>query len=63
MCSVVSFLTWSALPNNKKNVADVPFFLVTIDQNSCATVRPLKDWEACQGNANKVSYFNTSYDN
>ena len=38
-------------------MADVPFFLVTIDPNSRATVRLLKDWEACQSNAHKVSYF------
>jgi ubiquitin-like modifier-activating enzyme ATG7 len=44
-------------------VADVPFFLVTIDPNSRATVRPLKDWEACQSDAHKVSFSNSGYSN
>ncbi|KAK7341089.1 hypothetical protein VNO80_24013 [Phaseolus coccineus] len=39
-----------------KSTSDVPFFLVTIDQNSCATLRLLKDWEACKGNANKILF-------
>lgn len=39
-----------------KSTADVPFFLVTIDPNSRATVRPLKDWEACQSDAHKILF-------
>lgn len=44
-------------------MAGVPFFLVTIDPNSRATVRPLKDWEACQSDAHKVSFSNSGYSN
>ncbi|XP_058729496.1 ubiquitin-like modifier-activating enzyme atg7 [Vicia villosa] len=39
-----------------KLTADVPFFLVTIDPNSRATVRLLKDWEACQSDAHKILF-------
>ncbi|CAI8598239.1 unnamed protein product [Vicia faba] len=39
-----------------KSTADVPFFLVAIDPNSHATVRLLKDWEACQSNAHKILF-------
>jgi ubiquitin-like modifier-activating enzyme ATG7 len=42
-------------------VADIPFFLVTIDPNSRATVRLLKDWEACQSDDHKVSFSNSCY--
>lgn len=41
---------------SSKSTADVPFFLVTIDPNSRATVRLLKDWEACQSNAHKILF-------
>ncbi|KAJ8616464.1 hypothetical protein MRB53_035836 [Persea americana] len=34
---------------NSRLTADVPFFLVTIASNSHASIRPLKDWELCQG--------------
>lgn len=41
---------------SSKSKTDVPFFLVTIDPNSRATVRLLKDWEACQSNAHKILF-------
>ncbi|KAK7404257.1 hypothetical protein VNO78_05000 [Psophocarpus tetragonolobus] len=41
---------------SSKSTADVPFFLVTIDPNSRASVRLLKDWEACQSNAHKILF-------
>ncbi|KAK7263918.1 hypothetical protein RJT34_31517 [Clitoria ternatea] len=41
---------------SSKSTADVPFFLVTIDPNSHATVRLLKDWEACQTDAHKIVF-------
>ncbi|XP_061353295.1 ubiquitin-like modifier-activating enzyme atg7 isoform X1 [Gastrolobium bilobum] len=41
---------------SSKSTADVPFFLVTIDPNSRATVRLLKDWEACQSDALKILF-------
>ena len=34
--------------------ADVPFFLVNIAPNSHATIKHLKDWEACQEDGHKV---------
>lgn len=36
------------------NAVDVPFFLVTIASNSRASIRPLTDWELCQGDGQKV---------
>ncbi|XP_020105546.1 ubiquitin-like modifier-activating enzyme atg7 [Ananas comosus] len=36
--------------------ADIPFFLVSISSNSQANVRPLKDWEVCQGDGQKILY-------
>lgn len=34
---------------------DVPFFLVSVSSDdSKATIRHLKDWEACQGDHHKV---------
>ena len=36
-------------------MADIPFFLVSIDPHSLATIRHLSDWEACQGDNHKVS--------
>ncbi|KAK7312107.1 hypothetical protein VNO77_35705 [Canavalia gladiata] len=41
---------------SSKSTSDVPFFLVTIDPNSRATVRLLKDWEACQSNGHKILF-------
>ncbi|KAK7258209.1 hypothetical protein RIF29_32733 [Crotalaria pallida] len=41
---------------SSKSTADVPFFLVTVDSNSRATVRLLKDWEACQSDGNKILF-------
>ncbi|KAL1324715.1 hypothetical protein HN51_034869 [Arachis hypogaea] len=41
---------------NSKSTADVPFFLVTIDPQSRATVRLLKDWDACQSDAHKILF-------
>lgn len=36
------------------SAADVPFFLVSTDPNSHATVKHLKDWETCQSDGHKV---------
>ncbi|GKA47337.1 ubiquitin-like modifier-activating enzyme ATG7 [Tanacetum coccineum] len=36
--------------------ADVPFFLVSISSNSHATIRPLKDFEACQSEGHKILF-------
>ncbi|XP_010279100.1 PREDICTED: ubiquitin-like modifier-activating enzyme atg7 [Nelumbo nucifera] len=36
--------------------ADIPFFLVTIASNSHATIRPLRDWDACQGDGEKILF-------
>ncbi|WCJ27184.1 Ubiquitin-like modifier-activating enzyme atg7 [Euphorbia peplus] len=41
---------------NSSVTADVPFFLVCIGANSHATIRHLKDWEACQGDGQKVLF-------
>ncbi|XP_027354377.1 ubiquitin-like modifier-activating enzyme atg7 isoform X1 [Abrus precatorius] len=41
---------------SSKSTTDVPFFLVTIDPNSRATVRLLKDWEVCQSDAHKILF-------
>ncbi|KAI4296917.1 hypothetical protein L6164_036834 [Bauhinia variegata] len=41
---------------SSRSTADVPFFLVSIDSNSRATVRHLKDWEACQSDAQKILF-------
>ncbi|XP_058100757.1 ubiquitin-like modifier-activating enzyme atg7 isoform X2 [Magnolia sinica] len=38
------------------STADVPFFLVTLALNSQATLRPLRDWEVCQANGQKVLF-------
>lgn len=32
----------------------VLYFLVSIASNSCATIRQLKDWKACQDDGQKV---------
>ncbi|XP_077252200.1 thiF family protein [Tasmannia lanceolata] len=36
--------------------ADVPFFLISISSNSIATVRPLRDWEICRGDGQKLLF-------
>nr|XP_043622499.1 ubiquitin-like modifier-activating enzyme atg7 [Erigeron canadensis] len=36
--------------------ADVPFFLVSISSNSLATIRPLKEFEACQHEGHKILF-------
>ncbi|XP_071697488.1 ubiquitin-like modifier-activating enzyme atg7 [Rutidosis leptorrhynchoides] len=36
--------------------ADVPFFLISISSNSHATTRPLKDFEACQREDDKILF-------
>ncbi|XP_019450840.1 PREDICTED: ubiquitin-like modifier-activating enzyme atg7 [Lupinus angustifolius] len=41
---------------SSKSTTDVPFFLATIDANSHATVRLLKEWEACQKDAHKILF-------
>ncbi|KAJ9136048.1 hypothetical protein P3X46_033162 [Hevea brasiliensis] len=41
---------------NSSLTAGVPFFLVCIASNSHATIRHLKDWEACQGDGRKVLF-------
>lgn len=40
--------------------AEVPFFLVSIDPNSHATVKHLKDWETCQSDGHKVCLHDSS---
>lgn len=39
-------------------MADVPFFLVSIDSNSAATIRHLKDWETYPRDSFKVVSYN-----
>lgn len=39
---------------------DVPFFLVSVDPTSHATIKHLKDWETCQSNGEKVCLHNSS---
>ncbi|KAK2642409.1 hypothetical protein Ddye_024172 [Dipteronia dyeriana] len=41
---------------NSRLTADVPFFLVSIAADSQATIRHLKDWEACQGDGQKLLF-------
>ncbi|KAL5772250.1 hypothetical protein ACOSQ2_012174 [Xanthoceras sorbifolium] len=41
---------------NSSLTADVPFFLVSIAADSHATIRHLKDWEACQGDGQKLLF-------
>ncbi|KAK1558709.1 hypothetical protein Q3G72_023034 [Acer saccharum] len=41
---------------NSSLTADVPFFLVSIAADSQATIRHLKDWEACQGDGQKLLF-------
>ncbi|KAJ0971757.1 hypothetical protein J5N97_019716 [Dioscorea zingiberensis] len=36
--------------------AGIPFFIVSINSDSRATLRPLKDWEFCQGDQNKLLF-------
>ncbi|XP_039120849.1 ubiquitin-like modifier-activating enzyme atg7 isoform X1 [Dioscorea cayenensis subsp. rotundata] len=36
--------------------AGIPFFIVSINSDSQATLRPLKDWESCQGDQNKLLF-------
>lgn len=40
---------------NSSLYADVPYFLVSM-VNSRATIRPLSDWEACQGDDSKILF-------
>ncbi|TVU35947.1 hypothetical protein EJB05_17854 [Eragrostis curvula] len=48
-----SLLEWRA-SNTKTTV--VPFFLISISSKLCASVRHLKDWNACQGNCQKLLF-------
>ncbi|OVA09199.1 UBA/THIF-type NAD/FAD binding fold [Macleaya cordata] len=41
---------------NSSLTADVPFFLVTIASDSHATIWPLRDWAACQGDGQKLLF-------
>lgn len=41
---------------NSSSTADVPFFLLSIDSNSRATIKPLKDLEACQRDDHKILF-------
>lgn len=41
---------------NSSLTADVPFFFISIASNSHATIRHLKDWEACQADNQKVLF-------
>ncbi|XP_015874266.3 ubiquitin-like modifier-activating enzyme atg7 isoform X1 [Ziziphus jujuba] len=36
--------------------ADVPFFLVSVDSNSNATIKHLKDWDTCKSNNQKLLF-------
>lgn len=48
-------------PWSCKCAADVPYFLLTIAPNSRATIRHLKDWEACEGDGQKVCANNFNF--
>lgn len=39
----------------------MPYFLLTIAPNSRATIRNLKDWEACEGDGQKVCANNFNF--
>ncbi|PON73810.1 Ubiquitin-like modifier-activating enzyme Atg [Trema orientale] len=41
---------------NSSATADIPFFLISVDANSHATIKHLKDWETCQGNGDKILF-------
>ncbi|KAK3206935.1 hypothetical protein Dsin_020981 [Dipteronia sinensis] len=41
---------------NSSLTADVPFFFISIAADSHATIRHLKDWEACQGDGQKLLF-------
>ncbi|KAK1386456.1 Ubiquitin-like modifier-activating enzyme ATG7 [Heracleum sosnowskyi] len=41
---------------NSSTTADVPFFLVSIDSNSHASLRHLKDWEVCRSDGHKCLF-------
>lgn len=41
---------------NSSLTADVPFFLVSVDPTSHATIKHLKDWETCQSNGEKLLF-------
>ncbi|XP_057947930.1 ubiquitin-like modifier-activating enzyme atg7 [Malania oleifera] len=41
---------------NSSSTTDVPFFLICIDSNMHATIRHLKDWEACQADGQKFLF-------
>lgn len=43
------------------SASDVPFFLVSIDPNSQATVKHIKDWETCQNDGHKVCLHDSSH--
>ena len=47
-------------PNSSEFAADIPFFLISFDANSHATIKHLKDWETCQGDSNKVCLLKSS---
>lgn len=59
MLSLEEAESLSAACNEWRNMSStsvVPFFLITISSNSHATVRPLKDWEVCQGDSEKILF-------
>ncbi|XP_010494767.1 PREDICTED: ubiquitin-like modifier-activating enzyme atg7 [Camelina sativa] len=41
---------------NSHLTTDVPFFLVSVSSDSKASIRHLKDWEACQGDHHKLLF-------
>ncbi|CAM8991460.1 unnamed protein product [Rhodiola kirilowii] len=41
---------------NSSLTADIPFFLVSVDSNSQASIRGLHEWDACHGEKNKLLY-------
>ncbi|XP_078431565.1 thiF family protein [Wolffia australiana] len=41
---------------SSNSTMDVPFFLVSIGADSRAMIRPLRDWDSCQGDNQKLLY-------
>ncbi|KAF7840322.1 ubiquitin-like modifier-activating enzyme atg7 [Senna tora] len=39
-----------------RSTADVPFFFISINSNSCATINHLKDWENLQSDGHKILF-------
>ncbi|KAL5576554.1 hypothetical protein UlMin_018253 [Ulmus minor] len=41
---------------NASSTADVPFFFISVDSNSHATIKHLKDWETCKHDSHKLLF-------